>query len=231
MPKKQYSEQADSTGAPNLLEFLQFRSAWGTCIGLFCGNYVNYFLITWLPYFLVRERHFTMDAMAKIGGVAYLLGAVASTFSGWLSDRWIAAGASPTLVRKTFTGGGMALAGIFLVLAPIGGPILCVAAIIAGVIFFAAFASNVWTITQTLAGPRAAGRWAGFQSFFGNMSGWVAPVLTGLVLERTGHFFWAFAITAGFALASAASTIFLVGRVEPVVWQRRLHPSGTPSEA
>src|SRR5208337_2447788 len=51
MPKKQYAVQTDSTGAPNLLEFLQFRSAWGTCIGLFCGNYVNYFLITWLPFF------------------------------------------------------------------------------------------------------------------------------------------------------------------------------------
>ena len=121
----------------------------------------------------------------------------------------------------------MAMAGIFLVLAPIGGPFLCVAAIIAGVICFAACASNVWTITQTLAGPRAAGRWAGFQSFFGNMSGWVAPVLTGLVLQRTGHFLWAFVIMAGFALASAASTIFLVGRVEPVVWKRKLHPAAT----
>ena len=37
--------------------------------------YVNYFLITWLPFYLVRERHFSMDNMAKIGGAAYLLGA------------------------------------------------------------------------------------------------------------------------------------------------------------
>jgi len=43
---------------------------------------MNYFLITWLPYYLVRERHFSMDNMAKIGGLAYLLGACSSTFSG-----------------------------------------------------------------------------------------------------------------------------------------------------
>src|ERR1035441_4100307 len=60
------------TGAPGLLEFLRLRSAWGTSIGLFCSNYVNYFLITWLPFYLVRERHFSMDNMARIGGSAYL---------------------------------------------------------------------------------------------------------------------------------------------------------------
>ena len=77
-------------------------------------NYVNYFLITWLPFYLVRERHFSIDKMAKIGGIAYLLGACFSMLSGWLSDRWIMSGETPTRVRKTFTGGGLALAGIFL---------------------------------------------------------------------------------------------------------------------
>src|SRR5579864_1039697 len=37
---------------PSLLEFLRLRSAWGTSIGLFASNYVNYFLITWLPFYL-----------------------------------------------------------------------------------------------------------------------------------------------------------------------------------
>jgi hypothetical protein len=34
------------------------RSMWGTCGGLFGANYVLYFEITWLPYYLVRERFF-----------------------------------------------------------------------------------------------------------------------------------------------------------------------------
>ncbi len=222
MPEKQYASRVKTTGAPNLLEFLLLRSAWGTCIGLFCGNYVNYFLITWLPFYLVRERHFSMDAMAKIGGIAYLLAALACTVAGWLSDRWIAAGATPSLVRKTFTGGGVGLSGIFLGLAVISGPRLCVALVILGVVAFGVSASNIWAITQTLAGQRATGRWVGFQSFFGNMSGWVAPTVTGLVLQKTGHFFWAFLIVAAVAFTAAASWILLVGRVEPVIWDRKL---------
>jgi MFS transporter, ACS family, D-galactonate transporter len=222
MPKKQYAKQTKTTGAPNLFEFLLLRSAWGTCLGLFCGNYVNYFLITWLPFYLVRERHFSMDKMAKIGGIAYLLAALACTIAGWLSDRWIAAGATPSVVRKTFTGGGIGLSGIFLGLAVVSGPWVCVGLVILGVVAFGISASNIWAITQTLAGQRATGRWVGFQSFFGNMSGMVAPAVTGYVLQRTGHFHWAFLIVAAVAFAGAASWILLVGRVEPVIWDRKL---------
>ena len=221
MPKSCAAIPADRAGAPRLAEFLRLRSAWGTCAGLFAGNYLSYFLITWLPFYLVRERHFSVDNMAKIGGIVYLLGGCFALLAGWLSDRWIVSGATPSRVRKTFTGGGLALAGIFVGLAVVGGPLYCVAALILGVIFFGVYCSNVWAITQTLAGPQAAGRWTGFQNFVGNLAGVVAPATTGCVLDRTGHFYWAFAILTVLALTGAASWVFLVGRVEPVVWQRK----------
>lgn len=222
MPKKQNAIDTHAEDAPSLPEFLRLRSAWGTSAGLFCSNYVNYFLITWLPFYLVRERHFSMDNMAKIGGIAYLLGACFATLSGWLSDRWILSGATTTRVRKTFTGGGLACAGIFVGLAAVSGPDYCVAALILGVISFAVCASNIWAITQTLAGPQAAGRWTGFQNFIGNLAGVAAPALTGFVLQRTGHFYWAFAILTAVALTGTASWVFLVGRVEPVTWHKKL---------
>jgi len=221
MPKSCAAIPADRTGVPRLREFLRLRSAWGTCAGLFAGNYLSYFLITWLPFYLVRERHFSVDNMAKIGGIVYLLGGCFALLAGWLSDRWIVSGATPSRVRKTFTGGGLALAGIFVGLAVVGGPLYCVAALILGVIFFGVYCSNVWAVTQTLAGPQAAGRWTGFQNFVGNLAGVVAPATTGFVLDRTGHFYWAFAILTVLALTGAVSWVFLVGRVEPVVWQRK----------
>ncbi len=221
MPEGLDSIHSDTQGVPSLPEFLRLPSAWGTCIGLFCANYVNYFLITWLPFYLVRGRHFSMDGMAKVGGSAYLLAAAFATLSGWLSDRWIMAGGTPTRVRKTFTGGGLAFAGISLGLAAVSGPVLCIAMLLLGVIFFGASASNLWAITQTLAGPQAAGRWTGFQNFVGNLAGIVAPAVTGLVLERTGQFYWPFAILTAIALAGTISWLFLVGPVEQVFWHRK----------
>jgi MFS family permease len=221
-PDRPDAIQAGTTGAPGLPEFLRLRSAWGTSIGLFCNNYVLYFLITWLPFYLVRERHFSMNEMARIGGCAYLLGAGFATLSGWLSDRWILSGATPTRVRKTFTGGGIACAGIFTGLAVVAGPRYCVAALILGLVLFGVSTSNQWAITQTLAGPQAAGRWTGFQNCFGNLAGVVAPALTGFVLDRTGQFYWAFVILTAVALTGSASWIFLVGRIEQVIWRREL---------
>jgi MFS family permease len=79
--------------------------------------------------------------------------------------------------------------------------------------------SNIWAITQTLAGPYAAGRWTGLQNFVGNLSGIVAPALTGFVLERTGHFYWPFAILTLVAFIGSLSWVFLVGPVREVNWQ------------
>jgi ACS family D-galactonate transporter-like MFS transporter len=221
MPEARSAIHLTSTGAPSLREFLRLRSAWGTCVGLFSSNYVNYFLITWLPYYLVRERHFSMQSMAKIGGTAYLLGAVFATLSGWLSDRWIVAGGTPTRVRKTFAAGGIALAGTFLGLSAVSGSLGCLVMLVLGVIFFGVGSSNIWAITQTLAGPHAAGRWTGFQNFVGNQAGIVGPALTGLVLERTGHLYWAFAVRTAVALTGTAAWVFVVGPVEQVVWHKR----------
>jgi hypothetical protein len=49
----------------------------------------------------------------------------------------------------------------------------------------------------------------------------VAPALTGLVLERTGQFYWPFAILSVMALLGAMSWLFVVGPVEPVVWHEK----------
>jgi len=80
--------------------------------------------------------------------------------------------------------------------------------------------SNLWAITQTIAGPRAAGKWTGLQNFAGNLAGFVSPLLTGMVVDRTGHFFWAFVVLGVVLLAGALSWAFIVGRVEPIAWDQ-----------
>ena len=46
--------------------------------------------------------------------------------------------------------------------------------------------------------------------------------LTGLVLQRTGHFYWAFVILVAVAFAGAGCWIFLVGPVQQVAWRANL---------
>jgi ACS family D-galactonate transporter-like MFS transporter len=175
-------------------------------------------VLTWIPYYLVRERHFSMDKMAEIIGAAYCLTAVFAAMSGWLSDRWIAAGGSPTLVRKTFMAVGQSGSGIFLLFCVLASPAVSIAFLLVAYAFCGVTASNLFAITQTLAGPRASGRWTGFQNMFGSVAGVISPAVTGFVVNRTGHFLWAFAITAVVAVVGSVCWLFVVGSVKRVVW-------------
>jgi ACS family D-galactonate transporter-like MFS transporter len=222
MPKGQRDSPSQSgLSAPGILQILEQRSAWGTCVGLFCMNYLMYFLLTWLPFYLMHERHFSLAAMAKIAGLAYFLMAVAATSAGWVSDRCIASGEIPSLVRKTFMVVGQVGAGISLAACVVGGPVLSVTCLLLAAAFWGISASNTWAITQTLAGPQAAGKWTGLQNFLGNLAGWIAPVVTGFVVDKTGQFFWAFIITAVIAVLGSLSWIFIVGALRQVDWVTR----------
>src|ERR1035437_5539030 len=50
--------QKDDGNAPGVVDILGQRSAWFSFFGLFCGNYFWYFLVTWLPAYMQKERHF-----------------------------------------------------------------------------------------------------------------------------------------------------------------------------
>jgi len=208
----------EKSGA-GFLKILKQRSMWGTCGGLFGANYVLYFEITWLPFYLVRERHFSMGTMAKIGGMGYLCYAAAAVLFGWISDRWIAAGRTPTLVRKTFAGAGAGSAGLLLLGCALASPTVSVILLLLAFAAGGMCGSNIWAITQTLAGPKMAGRWTGLQNFVGNFAGVIAPAVTGFVIDYTGRFFVAFVIMAVVALLAALSYIFVIGPVKEIAWE------------
>ena len=219
MPRGGTAVSPVEQGGAGFLELLKERSMWGTCGGLFGANYVLYFEITWLPTYLVHERHFSMGTMAKIGGLGYLCYAAAAAVFGWISDRWIAAGGSPTLVRKTFAGVGAGSAGLLLLGCALAGP---TASVILLLLAFAAggmCGSNIWAITQTLAGPRMAGRWTGLQNFLGNLAGVIVPTVTGFVVDYSGRFLMAFVIMAIVAMLAALSYFFVIGPVKEIAWE------------
>jgi MFS transporter, ACS family, D-galactonate transporter len=219
MPRRTgQTTRIDRLGYSGILAILRQRSAWGTCICLLSFNYSSYLLVTWLPFYLTRERGFSMRGMARAGGLVYLLYAAACAGFGKLSDQWVRAGASPTTVRKTVATAGYAGMGLFLAItAVMPSPAFLWTLALTG-IFLGVASCNIWAMSQTLAGPKMVGRWIGVQNFVGNFAGVVAPWLTGFLLDRTGHFSWAFFITAAVAWIGALSWIFIVGRIEPLQW-------------
>lgn len=218
MPRGRDSAAGESGAVPAIRDILRRRAAWATFAGHFCSNYFWYFLLTWMPFYLVRERHLSMDRMAAVAALAYSATAAVTTLVGWLSDRAIAAGATPTRVRKICTGAGLGGAPMILAVTVVSGTTTSIAFLLLACSSYAVYASSHWAITQTLAGPRAAGKWSGLQNMVANLAGVSAPAFTGFVVDRTGHFFWAFAVCAAIALIGSGVYVFALGRVEPIDW-------------
>ena len=204
---------------PGFVDILRQRTFWGVCAGHFSVNYLAYFMLTWLPFYLVRERHLSMQSMAKTASAYYAIEGLSAITTGWFSDFFIRRSYTPTLVRKSATAVGHTIAGIALAVCALTNSqwyLLCLVAIGIGC---GAARAGPFAFSQTLAGPRATGKWTGLQNGFANLSGVVAPALTGFLVDRTGKFLAPLAIAAAVLVAGGLAWVFAVGPVEQVSWE------------
>ena len=222
MPRTSVSDRRDDrAGQVGIVEILTKRSAWFSAAALFCSNYFWYFLVTWLPPYLEKERHFPKSKMAVFGSASYLAIAASTVVCGWVTDRLIARGGSPTRVRKTAAGLGLSLSTIILPVCIVRDENVAMALLMTSCLCYGIFAPNLFAMTQTMAGPRAAGKWTGFQNGFGNLAGVAAPWLTGWVVQQTGQFYVAFLVAAIMALSAAVLYVFGVGPIRQVEFRPR----------
>ncbi len=211
--------EVSAGAAPALSQILGQRALWGAALGLFSANYSFYFMLAWLPYYLVKARGFSVETMALIASWAYLLNAVAALGTGWLTDRWIRAGRSPSGVYR----GIMVLNHVGAVLCMGGMVVLPPAAAIATLFAYETLAGiaspGLFAIPQIFAGPKAAGRWIGVHNTIGGIAGFVAPLLTGVLVDRTGRFSSAFLVAAAMSAVGLIGWLVVMPRIAPVRWQ------------
>lgn len=219
VPKGQRLLPAATGRVPSMREICSKRAAWGTFLGLFCGNYAWYFVLTWLPGYFRTERHFTQSQMAFFGSIPLFIFAASTLSSGLISDRLIARGWDPSKVRKGFLGVGVLGGTIMLPAAMVSNPTLSLVLISVACLSLGIESSNVWATTQRMAGPWASGRWTGLQNFSGNIPGIIAPWLTGAIVKATGEFYFAFVVASVMLLGAFVGYVLVIPRVEPIDWE------------
>jgi len=202
---------------PPYRAILKQRALWGATLGHFSQLIGLYFVLSWMPLWLVAQRGFSLIGMSRLLAAVYALAATATVLSGGLCDRLIAAGYSLNRVRKTMSviahlGGAAGLAGCAA-----GNARIVIASLFVSAAFLAMTA--LWPITQTLAGPRAAGRWVGIQNCLANIAGIIGPAVTGWIVEKTGSFNAAFLLAGLVVVAGAIGWGLVIERVAPVVWE------------
>jgi ACS family glucarate transporter-like MFS transporter len=164
---------------------LSSPSVWGLILGYMCQGYPIYFFHTWFFIYLVRVRGFSVTQGGMWGATPYLAIALFAPLGGWFSDFavarlgkrrgrqlsvWLGMGASAALI---WVGSHSPSPHQAVLLLALGG----------GLNMFAA--TSFWASCIDLTENYTASL-SGLMNAFGNLGGWLSPILTAYIATRFG---------------------------------------------
>lgn len=192
------------------------RSAWTMGVAHFANTYGFFFLLAWLPLYLVENRGFSIIEMTALTTAVYLTQAAFAPAWGWVSDWLVANGRNEGRVRrKLMVVYQMAMGAAILAAGLAPDRTSLFAALIGAGLFAGLGGFNPYAVAQIFAG-RSSGAFVGVLNGIGNTSGIVGPMLTGWVIERSGgDFLSAFLLTGVICLGGALWWVVAVPPIQP----------------
>jgi MFS family permease len=170
----------------------------------FCFSLVWYFYVTWLPTYLHEGRHVPQTVAAALSSLPLLFGGVGSLVAGYAAAR---------IRPRTIAVLGFALSGLLLFLVTRVGNTTA-AMVLMGL---ASFCSDLtmpisWNACVEI-GRRNTATISGAMNMFGNFAGFLAPVVSGTILQATANN-WNLLISlmAAISLLAASCWFFLEER-------------------
>jgi len=207
-------ERQPDVSAPPRKPLTFNRNLIGVSLGFFCFGYYNYLLVTWLPDYLVEVRHLTLLKAGFLAAIPYIVWAVSEVAGGWMSDRLVRHGWNETRVRKGMITVGFA-SGLLLIPAALVGNLTASIILLAGGSLVGLSSPNILVVFQTCAPHDEVGTWMGFGNFIGNIGGVLSPLLTGILISRTGSYTPGFALAPIILVAGLLAFWFIVGDLKP----------------
>jgi len=185
----------NSGPAPNLRPTLATfdRNLLGMCLGHFGYGYYWYLLVTWLPDYLVLGRHMTLERAGAYAMIPFLVFAVSEPLGGWIADRLTSLGYNERRSRKAIVTAAY-FSSVMLLAAERTAGDRAAMAMIGAASLVGLSTGNLYVLTSSSAPEGSVGIWMGCLNFAGNIPGVVAPIVTGILNERTGSRYPAFVV-------------------------------------
>jgi MFS family permease len=194
---------------------------WGLTIGAFFYSYYSFFMLTWLPSYLVMERGYSFLRMGVYTAVPYVGTVFVSFLAARAADRWIAGGGRPVYVRRLFVCAGFLTGSSILMLLFLQSPAAVLIILMGSLLGTGLASSNYWALTQAISPESLTGRVTGYQNSVASLAGLTAPMITGLVVERTKSFDMAIFFAGGSLLVGLAAYVVLLREKDIVAFRSR----------
>jgi MFS family permease len=210
------ADEVDAVARPMSVRTLVRQRA---MLGILAGNgaqtYVMYFLLTWLPTYLVSAKHLELPKSGLVTSAMYGIAIVGAVALGWLSDRFLALSKAQALRgRRRYVVGVLMLAGLLPLVLTTWIEGLAALVITIAVTLMAVTTSITLTFALTndlIIDNTSSGRTFGLVSFGGQVIGLLAPIVTGFVVQASG-FGPVFLVTGTVLLAGVLAMLTLPNR-------------------
>jgi MFS family permease len=208
---------ASAKDRPSLSYLLRQRKVIGLALGFGSYNYVFYLLLTWLPVYLSRSLHIDLAHSFMYTGVPWLFATATDLFvGGWLVDVLIRRGWDSDRVRRIVLIGGTTMGLGILGAARAHTPAQALFWISFSIGGLSAAAPVGWSIPSLIAPGDSVGSVGGIVNLSNQISGVVAPVVTGYLVSGRQSFAAAFMVAAAYLVVGIAGYIFLLGKIRRV---------------
>ena len=172
------------------------RNLVGVCLTFFCFDYYWYFLVNWLPDYLVTARGLTMMRAGIYAALPYLVFGMSEPIGGWLADRLVVRGWTQSRARED-----RRHLRVHDGVAADSGRVGADARRGRGVHHRRMPGrprdGQPAGRAQSCAPPSAIGLWTGIYNFIGNLAGIISPLITGFLIAQTGSYVPAFLLGGG----------------------------------
>jgi len=194
----------EHVGIAQVFWLLRFKTTWGMFLGFVGVIYIFWLYATWLPGYLEGQRHLSIGSAGILSAVPLAAGFVGSVTGGVISDQLGKRGIDPGAACRIPIIWGMIGAAVFTVAGALAAQVwLAIAAMSCG-LFCANVASSCgWALAAVVAPSNAVATLEAVQNVGGSIGGTLAPLITGMVVQRTGSFLPAFVLAGAIGLASA----------------------------
>jgi MFS transporter, ACS family, D-galactonate transporter len=177
------------------------RNLLGLSLGHIGYGYYFYLMVTWLPAYLVQSRHLDLKTAGVYAAVPYLVFTLGEPLGGWIADRLVILGWNEVFSRKVL----ISLAYLTSILLIAAGRVTnntSAVFLLGGASLVGFSTGNIYALLQRLTPEAEVGFAMGVLNLAGNISGIVAPLVTGILIARTGSFSPAFLVAVGVLLCA-----------------------------
>ena len=167
------------------LRLLSSRSMLGLTLGYFCQGFPIYFFHTWFFIYLVDIRHLSISQSSVLGTMPYIAIAILAPIGGVFSDFAVSKFGKRNGRRLAIVTGMLASAAMLWLGSNTHGNFAAIALLAAGAGFNLFAAVTFWAVCIDLTQEFTASV-SGLMNTFGNLGGWLSPIVTAYLASRYG---------------------------------------------